>query len=622
MDPRLLQYYNRELQHLREMGAEFAVEHPKIAARLGIDGFECIDPYVERLLEGFSFLAARVQLKIDAEFPKFTQHLLEAVFPGYLAPIPSMAVVQFQPNLAEGALSSGYVVPRGAGMTSQLGKGIAPCQFRSAQAVTLWPVELVSAQYAAHAREVPAGVSWGPRVRASMRWRLRTNAGGSFDQLPIDELSFFLRGPDGLGEKIYERLLGEPLGLSIGKPGTPLGQRFVVQGEVIHPRGFDENEALLPYGTRAFHGYRLLREYFAFPNRFLFVSLAPLREGIRRVAAEEVELTLYLGQSDPALESAVAAEHFALYCTPAINLFEKRADRIPLTDRLEEFHLIPDRTRPIDYEVYQVLSVMGHGTRTEGDQTFEPFFRVTDKNDDDDQAYYTAIRRPRVVPEAQGGRSDRTGYVGSELFLSLVDAREAPWRSDLRELSVNTLCTNRDLPLLLGVKQGPTDFQLEAGAPVAAVRCVAGPTRPRPSFAEGDHAWRLVSHLSLNYLSLCDADPENGATTLRDLLALYADPRDPALQKQVDGVRRAETTVIRRRLPLPGPLTFGRGLQLTLTFDEAKYVGGSYFLLSAVLARFFAKYVALNSFTELTVKTLDGNEVHRWPMQLGTRQAL
>src|SRR5713101_556004 len=148
MDPRLLKYYNRELQFMREMGGEFAKEFPKIAGRLGLDGFECADPYVERLLEGFAFLAARVQLKIDAEFPRFTQHLLETIYPGYLAPVPSMAMVQFQPDPSEGSLAAGVPVPRGSALRSMLGKGeITACEYRTAHEVTLWPVEIQEVEH-------------------------------------------------------------------------------------------------------------------------------------------------------------------------------------------------------------------------------------------------------------------------------------------------------------------------------------------------------------------------------------------------------------------------------------------------------------------------------------------
>ncbi|MEK6234744.1 MAG: type VI secretion system baseplate subunit TssF, partial [Planctomycetales bacterium] len=196
MDPRLLEYYNKEIQHLREMGGEFAQEYPKIAGRLGLEGFECADPYVERLLEGFAFLSARVHLKIDAEFPVFTQHLLEIVYPHYLAPIPSMAVVQFKPDMTEGTLKEGFVIPRDSVLRSRLGRGDqTPCEYRTAHDATLWPLEIAGAEYfsrsVAAMSDLPRRIS---NVRAGLRLRLRTTAGLKFNKLSLDKLRIYLRG--------------------------------------------------------------------------------------------------------------------------------------------------------------------------------------------------------------------------------------------------------------------------------------------------------------------------------------------------------------------------------------------------------------------------------------------
>ena len=194
MDRRLLDYYNRELQHVREVGAEFAREFPKIAGRLELEGFECADPYVERLLEGFAFLAARVQLKIDAEFPRFTQHLLETIYPGYLAPIPSMAMVQFQPDPSEGSLMAGVPVPRGSALRSVPGKGeVTACEYRTAHEVTLWPIEIKEVEYFRYSGAAASlGVPALPGVKAGLRIRLKTTGGLRFDQLALERLTLHI----------------------------------------------------------------------------------------------------------------------------------------------------------------------------------------------------------------------------------------------------------------------------------------------------------------------------------------------------------------------------------------------------------------------------------------------
>jgi type VI secretion system protein ImpG len=619
MDPRLLGYYNRELQHLREMGGEFAREFPKIAGRLGLESLECSDPYVERLLESFAFLTARVQLKIDGEFPRFSQHLLQMVYPHYLAPTPSMAVLEMQPNLSEGALADGFRVARGAVVRGLAGRGAeTACEYRTAHEVTLWPLELVGAEYTSFLADLGA-----PRLpgkgKAALRLRLRAAAGLTMDHLALDELPIFLRGGDEIAMRLYELLMAHTIAL-VARPGGA-GQREsqVVPEAGVSPLGFDDEQALLPYGPRSFHGYRLLQEYFAFPSRFLFFNLRGIADVVRRCTDPEIEIIAVFDTQDPRLEKAVGTSQFALFCTPAVNLFPRRADRIHLMASASEYHVVPDRTRPMDFEVHTVAQVVGYGTGTDDKQEFLPFYATSDQSPADGTAYYTVHRQPRVLSTKQRVQGSRSSYVGSEVFLALVDPDEAPFRSQLKQLAVEVTCTNRDLPLHMPLGQNASDFSLEAGAPVAAVRCVAGPTSPRPSYAHGDPTWRLISHLSLNYLSLTDAVDGGGASALRELLALYGDSGDAVIQRQIDGVRSVTSQAVTRRLPFPGPAAFGRGTQVTFTCDEAAFEGMGVFLLGAVLERFFSKYASINSFTETALKTVQRGEIARWPARIGRR---
>ncbi|HVR63524.1 MAG TPA: type VI secretion system baseplate subunit TssF [Polyangia bacterium] len=625
MDPRLLQYYNRELQYMREMGSEFAREFPKVAGRLGLETFECSDPYVERLLEGFAFLAARVHLKIDAEFPRFSQHLLEIIYPHYLAPTPSMAVVQLSPNPGEGALALGYQVPRGTAMRSLLGRGEqTSCEYRTGHDVTLWPLELVHAEYTGYVGDLGDAQLPG-RARAALRLRLRSTAGLKFSELALDNLTFFLRGSEELPTRLYEQLMGRALAVIARPPGKPAPWQHVVTDEPTAPVGFDDQQALLPFGPRSFHGYRLLHEYFAFPARYLFVSLNGLGPAVRRCTGNELELLVLTDVHERALDGVVSADNLALYCTPAVNLFPRRADRIHLTEATTEYHVVPDRTRPMDFEVYSIREVMGYGSSADVKQPFHPFFAWNDQSASEEAlAYYSVSRQGRLLSARQRAQGARSSYVGSEVFISLVDPDEGPYRSSLRQLAIETTCTNRDLPLHMTIGQGRTDFTLESGAPVEAIRCLAGPTPPRASHAIGDTSWRLISHLSLNYLSLVDTGfgaGERGAA-LREMLSLYCDLTDPGSRKQIDGVRGTSCAGITRALPVPGPTTFGRGLEITLNCDEGAFEGSGVFLLGAVLERFFAKYVSLNSFTETVLRTVQRGEIMRWPARLGLRQVL
>jgi type VI secretion system protein ImpG len=620
MDPRFLNHYNRELRHLREMGGEFAAEFPKIASRLTLDGLECADPYVERLLEGFAFLAARVQLQFECGFSRFTQHLLETVYPHYLAPMPSMAVVQFEPDPGEASLAGGHLVPRGTVLRARAAQDQqTACEYRTAHDLKLWPIELREAAYLPTGGDLAAlGISDARGARAGVRLAFDVTAGMRADQIDLDRLPLFLPGAKQAPIRLHEQLLANGIGLAVRATTERAPWRIVGDAHPVRALGFADDEALLPHGPRSFSGHRLLQEYFAFPGRFLFVELCGLRPALERCAHRGFEVVVLLSRSDPQLERAVGAGEFALHCTPAINLFPKHLDRIRPSERDAEHHVVPDRTRPMDFEVHSLTKVVGYGATH--DQTFLPFYARDDHaHREDGSGYYGLRRLPRSLSSKQRSNGPRSSYVGHEVYLSLVDAEEAPYRGELRELSVEALCTNRDLPLHMPIGGSASDFSVESGAPIRGVRCLAGPTQPFPSFPEGEAHWRLINQLSFNYLSLTDSDAERGAATLRDLLALYAKASEASVRKQIEGVRSVACRPVNRRLPSPGPITFGRGLEITLTCDERGFEGTGAFLIGAVLEQFFARYVSINSFTETVLRSMDRGEVMRWPTRLGRR---
>ncbi|MET0065417.1 MAG: type VI secretion system baseplate subunit TssF [Candidatus Thiodiazotropha sp.] len=623
MDPRLLKYYNQELQYLREMGAEFAHAYPKIASRLTLDEFECADPYVERMLEGFSFLTARIQLKLDEEFPRFTQHLMERVYPHYLSPTPSMMIVQFQTDLLDPSLGDGFELPRHSTLRSRLGKGNqTTCIYRTAQDVRLWPITLESVEYLPSPAAITlAGIGKQPGAKAALRFRFKTAGDIPFNRLEVDRLPVFLSGGEP-GKHAFEMLAGHTLRL-VGRAPDAETYRTTRQARPVQIMGFEEHQALLPYGPRSFQGYRFLAEYFALSDRFMFLEFGDLQSLTKDCEDQQLELFALLDSAEPRLEGALSEKNFLLYCSPAINLFPKRADRIHISDSFAEHHILPDRTRPMDYEVYEVTGVKGVGSNTGENQVFHPFYASNDLiASDQPRAYYVSHRLPRLLSSKQQREGARTGYVGSEVFLSIVDADEAPYQSDMRQLAVTTLCTNRDLPMHIPLGQSDTSFTLDSSTPVNRIRCIGTPTRPRPSTAQGQISWRLINHLSLNYLSLAGEDQEQSTAALKDFLQLYADTSDPALRKQVDGVISIQAKPVNRRLPSPGPIAFGHGLEITLTLDESAFEGSSAFLFGAMMEQFFRRYTAINSFTETVIVTQQRGEIMRWPVRLGLRHTL
>jgi type VI secretion system protein ImpG len=623
MDPRLLEYYNTELRFLRESGAEFASAYPRIAARLGMDSLEVADPYVERLIESFAFLAARTQLKLDARHAQFTQHLLELVHPGFLNPVPACAIAEFLPNLKDGALKSGVAIPRGSLLNSPLGRGEqTACTFTTAHAVRLWPLTVTEAKYLSGSGSLSgAGIPVSSQVRAAIRLRLQSAPGAMFAELPIEKLRLYVHATPDLAARLYEQLGANTLGYYVRPTGG--GMVSYRPASAVRPVGFEDDEGLLPASRRGFDGYRLLQEYFAFAQRFLFFDVADLRGAFATCAGGECELYLVLDRLQPGLENALDATQFRLNCTPVTNLFRRELDRLHTDVTTTEQHIIPDRGRPMDFEVYQIEHITGVDADGQRLEEILPLYLTSHQaGAERARPYYSLQRRPRLLSSRQTQSGTRTNYVGTEVYVSIVDARGRPIDTQIAQLDVRALCTNRDLPIRLTFGRGNTDFLLEGSAPLEGIRCLAGPSTPRRSPAFGDTAWSLVSHLSLNYLSLAESDAGQGAQLLRELLSLYADPDDPAAVRQIEGVTQVAYQPCVRRIPIAGPITFGRGLEITLTLDDAAFEGAGVLPLAAVLERFFARYVSLNSFAQTRLQSATRGELKRWPVRTGARQLL
>ncbi len=614
MDPRLLRYYNEELRHLREMGAEFAQQFPKIAARLGMEGLEVTDPYVERLLEGFAFLAGRIQLKLDAEFPRFTQRLLEIVYPQFLAPTPSMLIAQVHPELGDPSLAMGVKLPRGSAMNSQPGKaGATACEFRTAHELTMWPLEITQVEYFTHAADLPmAAVPEWRKYRAGLRLRIRTTAGLDFAQIALQDLRLHCAGIDDVAYRLHELACGHAMGVLVLPTRRPAATHAALDGDCVEPAGFSDEEALLPQTLHGFQGYRLLQEYFAFPQRFLFFDICGVGEALRKQGGVEADIVILFSRADNALLQSVDATSLVLHGVPAINLLEKRCDRIHVTPDNADFHIVPDRTRPMDYEVHSVLDVLGYGTGVNSEWRFLPFYNAFHTEDRGHKAYYSVQREPRLLSQTQQREGPRTSYIGTEVFLSVVDANEAPFPAELRQLGVRALCTNRDLPVLMpvgGASSTKGDLTLVQTAPVKMIQVIKGPSRPVSAMREGNMAWKLINQLTLNHLSLTDTDAEQGAAALRQILRLYAHTGDAGAQRQVDGVRSVQLKQVVRRLPLPGPITFGRGVELRVEIDDLSFEGASAFLLGCVLERFVARHVSINGFTQTRLHSVGRGDI-------------
>jgi type VI secretion system protein ImpG len=430
--------------------------------------------------------------------------------------------------------------------------------------------------------------------------------------------------------------------------------RFELPADSISTEGFEDDEALLPGTSRTFSGYRLLQEYFGLASRYMFIQLSGLASCLATSADTQIDIMFLLNVSDPLLERSLNASHFALHCTPAINLFSRRIDRLSIKAGQHEHHVVVDRTRPIDFEIHTIETVAGYRTGQSEAISVAPLFEAHDDGADhgadrsartmggaghtaghDQDSFYYQLRRERrlVSPRAPSRRDAiRSGYVGSEAFIALTGGKQTPMddtQGVLHQLAIRALCTNRDLPLSMPLGSGATDFSFDGEAPLWSIRCVGGVSPPTASIATGATAWRLLNHLSLNYASLVNSDASHGADkdangvankgaeALREMLSLYCAPHDPVAARQVEGVRSVSTQMVSRRVATKGPLTFGRGMEVTVVLDDAAFEGGSAFLMGAVLARFFTQYVSVNAFVETVVRTLSRGEIMRWSPRSG-----
>ncbi|WP_109399620.1 type VI secretion system baseplate subunit TssF [Proteus sp. TJ1640] len=628
MNNKLLEYYNRELIYLREMGAEFAKSYPKVAGRLGMQGIDINDPYVERLLEGFAFLTSRIQLKMDAEFPKFSQRILEILYPNYLAPIPSMAIAELHPDGRKGNINNGFLVPKGTLMTCDVfkKKGIT-CKYSTAHDVMLYPLNISHVSLDA----APNDIIEFERINReksshALRIRLQLNDNTKLQDLTLDKLTFYLSGPDLEATQLLELLMQHTTGIFC-QPTNNASLRYYISKDKLVHEGFEPEQALLPNDLRNFDGYRLLQEYFAFPARFLFFSISglsrlfngeKLQKSLINEKTNEFEIILLLDKTVTDLAKRIDRSHLSLYCTPVVNLFPKVAERITLNNKTNDYHLIVDNIQPLDYEVFSIKRLWGTQKDNKYEQEFRPFYCTQGRDRQNYGAYFSQARLPRIPSSTNKARGSRSNYHGSEVFLSLVDANNTPWRHDLEYITAEVLVTNRDLPLLLQ-KQEFYAFTVSDSIPLHQITLKKTPSLPKGALEEDRISWGLISQLQLDYLSLMEADNTNCSSKLREFLTLYAKLEEPHILKEISGVQNCQLTPTYQRSPCPGPIAFSRGININLMIDELAFSGGTPYLLGCVLERLFSRMVSMNSFVATTLSTPQRGKIAQWPARVGRK---
>lgn len=621
MDPRLLQVYNDELAYLRESAREFGEEHETVAGRLSLKTPTDPDPYVERLLEGVAYLSARVQLKLSDQYPEFTQHLLHAIQPHYLAPMPSICIAGFEPKDGDPALVKGYRVPRGTSLTAMVGEqDSVPVEFRTGHEVHMWPLKIVEAEYlSSRASVAPYAAAANVRAEAGLRLRFEATPGVDLNKVLPPSLQIYLAGAESVPNELYRQFIGETLAVLGRDAKSAAGSAGWVKLPKPEQVGFEDDQALLPAEERSFRGYRLLSEYFACPERFLFVDLKELSRAFK-ASDKQCDIVLLFDRSSSILAGAVDPANFKLFATPAINLFEKQLGRVQITKYTHEYHVVPDRTRPIDFEVFRLLEVQAYARDNTNARTVAPLYAFGALLYDWREAlFYTAQLRPRRLSTREQRLRRRNEYTGTETWLSLSAPGDAARLDDVSELAVKALVTNRELPELLTFR-GSQHFSV-MGVPARAVTVLRAPTRPRPPLGMGDSAWRVIGHLTPNYMTLAPEDHDD-PSVLRDHLALYGRQDDPSMRRQIDGVTSIRSEKVARRVPGSDRMAIARGHRIRVKLDDAAYERSRLFLFSAVLERFLAEFASINSFTETIFESADEGVFMQWPPRIGRRHSI
>ena len=580
----MVELFEAELSYLRERGAQFAADYPKIAARLGMAGHHIADPHVERLIESFAFLTARIQRSLSHDLPDLTTQLLGALHPHYASPIPSMAIAAMDASDKPTILAKGTVVYADAA-------GGETCRFRTGYPVSLAPVEITEAALVApETLEVRPGARG---VASVLHVRVEATE-GTFDDFGLERLRFFL-GAGGSAARLYDALFADALGAEIEHDEDRDGRPARVE-----PVGFGPDDDLLPCADNTHPAHRILQEWLAFPEKFHFFDVVP-REPLR---GKVLDIRVWLAKKPP--ESVVVQKStLKLRCTPIINVFRMTAEPIRVEQTEPEYRVVADYRRERYTAVHSIERVAATSPAEDKQRTFVPFFSFSH-------------HRPGGAPEAfwfaRRVLCDRKELTGTDIYLSFVDTRFSLARPATDVVYATVLATNRDLSSEMSAGSRLT---IEEGPDLARVQCLTKPTPERSPPLGGETLWRLVSNLSLNHLSLTEG--QEGLRALRGVLEAHLVWDSPEAQRQIAGITGVSSRPVTRAVGRG----FCRGREVTLTVDEREFVGSSAVLFGAAMASFFSLYAHHSSFTELILRSTAREEVwRRWQPMAGGKPLL
>ncbi len=598
-----LRYYFEELNYLREAGRIFAREHAGVAARLEMHNGETADPHVERLIESFAFLTARLQRQLRAEFPDISNALLSVLYPQLTQPLPPMSIACFDVGAVVKGLTAGFTIPRETPLFAQEPGGLT-CRFRTCYDTMLWPLKVTAADIEPSEHH---GVTSGPAV---LRIRLVGRSDLLRDPEFVPSLRFFIDGPHAVAGAIHELLFAGAIDVRLADKSS--AEAVSVGCSSLKMVGFEAGEEVLPYPGQALPGYRLIQEYFNFPRKFHFFDVHNLSR--RPCAKKDADASDYLDllivlRDTPRPEPAIGPDNFRLGCTPIVNLFQKTAEPIRLDHYNLEYRIIPDVRREATTEIHSILSVSASANPQEPAQIYEPFYAFR---------HSWTGREPQAFWLARRVAAERPDLRGTDLYLSFIDLGFNPVEPGDHAVFAHSLCTNRWMAHQLPDR---AVLNIENAAPVMSIYCLGKPTPPRYPPLGGAALWRLVSSLTLNFVSL--AGEADGLEALREILRLYALSESAAVEQEIEGIQEMQVRKVVRHCGEEAWRGFRRGNEVTFSFDPLKFAGGSALLLANVLRHFLALYSSVNTFTEVVARrTGFHGEWMRWKPLAGSEVVL
>ena len=600
----MLGYYQQEMIYLRRAGAQFVERYPKIAQNLNMSEMGSTDPHVQRLLESFAFLTGRLQKEIDNRYIQFTNTLLGVLYPQFVTPFPAASVASFRLSPHLGEATAGYTVPRATPLFAEAQEG-KTCYFQTTYPVELWPFEISEAQV--------MNVDESPLIPSLLetQWVLKIRVNrydGVMSELSPSSLRFYLAGDSLTTRSLYDCMFAylpetpTPVFIKADTMDVPVQ----LPSGSLTPVGFKPEEALIPYPHQALDAYRLLHEFFVFPSKFNFFDIQNFSTAD---AKEYLDIYIPLADNSRIDKLRINKNSFALGCTPIVNIFSKISEPIDLNHQSISYPLVGDQRNEDTTEIHSILKVVATGAGGNETQEFEPYFSYDyEVEKRDNGLFWHTTRTP----------SDNPNISGTEVSLSFVDYKFTPQEPSHQTIYAYTLCTNRDLPSYI-----PAGGKLEIDGviPSTIITCLEQPTLAISPSLDGESQWRLISQLSLNLLSL--SGHEKAVLSLKELLQLYSGLNKTKSHPEINAIQDITYEPVMRRRGQEAWRGFIQGLSITLTLDERPFSGQGGYALAMILNEFFSLYVAMSSFTELTLVSTHSDGIwKRWPSHVGSQSLL